>query len=339
MEMKFTKTAAVIIAGALLLAGCGANNGAENTENTETSVTSAPAVNADNVVMTVGSESVGSGIFTLFFNSYNGQLKDAPRAKDMALEEAEMGFKRIAVAKAMGIELDDEAKKGMEDDKNQIKESYGDKYEPFLEENGLTETDIDAIVSMGYYTSALKDKVESGELTDDQKRDYFKNHYLRAKHVLISIDDDTDDAAAKAKAEEVLAKAQAGEDFDALIKEYGEDPGMEGSPDGYVFTDGTMVQEFEDGTKSIQPGEFTLVKTSYGYHVIQRLDLEESPDYFEEAYADVKDDIDSVAENGLFEEQLEKWVTEYNITVTKNDAVIDAIVAAAEADASAAPAE
>ena len=333
MKMKFTKTAAAVIAGALLLTGCGANNGGGSEQKAEQTIP------ADNVVMTVGSESVSGGIFTLFFNSYNGQLNDAPRAKDMALEEAEMGFKRIAAAKAMGIELDDEAQKGMEDDKNQIKESYGDNYEPFLEDNGLTEADIDTIISMGYYTSALKDKIGSGELTDDQKRDYFKNHYLRAKHVLISIDDDTDDAAAKAKAEEVLAKAQAGENFDELVKEYGEDPGMEGNPDGYVFTDGTMVQEFEDGTKSIQPGEFTLVKTSYGYHVIQRLDLEESPDYFEEAYASVKDDIDSVAENGLFEEQLEKWVTEYNITVTTNDETVDAIVAAATADATAAPAE
>ena len=332
MEMKFTKTAAAVIAGALILTGCGANNGGSEQKAEQT-------IPADNVVMTVGTESVSGGIFTLFFNSYNGQLNDPARAKDMALEEAEMGFKRIAVAKAMGIKLDDEAQKNMEDDKNQVKESYGDNYEPFLEKNGLTEDDIDTIVGMGYYTDALKAKLDTNELTDDEKRDYFKNHYLRAKHVLISIDDDTDDAAAKAKAEEVLAKAQAGENFDELVKEYGEDPGMEGNPDGYVFTDGTMVQEFEDGTKSIQPGEFTLVQTSYGYHVIQRLDLEESPEYFEEAYASVEDTIDQAAENGLFEEQLEKWVAEYNVTVTENDDVIEKLVDAAVAAATPAPTE
>lgn len=330
--MKFTKTAAAVIAGALILTGCGANNGGSEQKAEQT-------IPADNVVMTVGTESVSGGIFTLFFNSYNGQLNDPARAKDMALEECEMGFKRIAVAKAMRIKLDDDAQKNMEDDKNQVKESYGDNYEPFLEKNGLTEDDIDTIVGMGYYTDALKAKLDTGELTDDEKRDYFKNHYLRAKHVLISIDDDTDDAAAKAKAEEVLAKAKAGENFDELVKEYGEDPGMEGNPDGYVFTDGTMVQEFEDGTKSIQPGEFTLVQTSYGYHVIQRLDLEESPEYFEEAYASVEDTIDQAAENGLFEEQLEKWVTEYNVTVTENDDVIEKLVDAAVAAATPAPTE
>ena len=312
--MKFTKIAAAVMASALLLTGCGADKAAEKVSP------------VGKVVMNVGSEEVTGGIFTLFFNSYNGQVNDPARAKDMALEEAEMGFRRIAVAKAMGIELDEDAKTNMENDKNQVKASYGDNYESFLEENGLTEEDVDAIIGMGYYTSALKEKAAVGELTDDEKRDYFRNHYLRAKHVLISIDDDTDDAAAKAKAEEVLEKAKNGEDFDALIEEYGEDPGMAGNPDGYVFTDGTMVQEFEDGTKSIEPGEFTLVKTSYGYHVIQRLDLEESTEYFARAYNDIVDEIDAVAKNGLFEDKLEEWVKEYNITITKNDEVIDELV-------------
>ena len=322
MKMKFTKIAAAVMAGALLLTGCGANNdkAAEKVSP------------VGKVVMTVGSEDVTGGIFTLFFNTYNNQLNDPARAKDMALEEAEMGFRRIAVAKAMGIELDDETKALMENDKNQVKASYGDNYETFLEDNGLTEDDIDAIIGMGYYTSALKDKVEVGELTEDVKRDYFRNHYLRAKHVLISIDDDTDDETAKAAAEEVLEKAKNGEDFDALIEEYGEDPGMTANPDGYVFTDGEMVAEFEDGTKSIQPGEMTLVKTSYGYHVIQRLDLEESTEYFARAYNNVIDEIDAVVANGLFEEQLEKWVEEYNITVTKNDETIDELVKSLSAE-------
>ena len=319
MKMKFTKIAAAVMAGTLLLTGCGADKVEKMSP-------------VGQVVMNVGSEDVTGGIFTLFFNSYNGQLNDAPRAKDMALDEAEMGFKRIAVAKAMGIELDDDTKANMENDKLQVKASYGDDYESFLEENGLTEEDVDTIIGMGYYTTALKDKMDIGELTEDEKRDYFKNHYLRAKHVLIAIDDDTDDAAAKAKAEEVLEKAKNGEDFDALIKEYGEDPGMAGSPDGYVFTDGTMVQEFEDGTKSIEPGELTLVKTSYGYHVIQRLDLEESTEYFARAYNDIVDEIDSVAKNGLFEEQLEKWIEEYGITVTKHDETIDALVKSLSAE-------
>ena len=69
----------------------------------------------------------------------------------------------------------------------------------------------------------------------------------RAKHILISADESLseDELAEKEKlANEVYEKAAAGEDFDSLIKEYGEDPGMESNPDGYTFGDGEMVEEF-----------------------------------------------------------------------------------------------
>lgn len=315
--MKFTKFAAVAVCGALMLTGCG-----KKAENNNTQKAALP----DTAVMTVGDVEVSNGIFNFFFNSYNSQLDDADVSKNMAIDECESGYLRVAVAKAMGIELDDETKSEMENQKNQVKASYGDNYQSFLDENSLTEDDIDTIISFGYYSEALQDKIENVEYTDEMKRDYFKNHYRRAKHVLIMIDDDTDDAAAKAKAEEVLEKAQGGENFDELITEYGEDPGMSSNPDGYVFTDGTMVQEFQDGVDSLKPGEFTMVKTTYGYHVIERLDLEETPDYFEDAYASVSDELEEKMEDGLFEDQLKKWAEEYNIETKVNDDIVNEII-------------
>lgn len=315
--MKFTKIAAIAVCGALMLTGCG-----KKAENNNTQKAALP----DTAVMTVGDVEVSNGIFNFFFNSYNSQLDDADSSSDKAIEECESGYLRVAVAKAMGIELDDETKSEMENQKNQVKASYGDNYQSFLDENSLTEDDIDTIISFGYYSEALQDKVEDVEYTDEMKRDYFKNHYRRAKHVLIMIDDETDDAAAKAKAEEVLEKAQGGENFDELIAEYGEDPGMSSNPDGYVFTDGTMVQEFQDGVDSLKPGEFTMVKTTYGYHVIERLDLEETPDYFEDAYASVSDELEEKMEDGLFEDQLKKWAEEYNIETKVNDDIVNEII-------------
>lgn len=315
--MKLTKFAALAVCGALLLTGCGTKK-EDNTEK---------AALPSETVMTVGDEAVSSGIFTLFFNSYNSQTDNAETSKKMALDECESGFTRIAVAKAKGVELDDEAKSKIENQKAQVVSSYGDNYASFLEENGLTEADIETIISMGFYTEALQDTMGETEYTDEVKRDYFKNHYRRAKHVLIMIDDDTDDEAAKKQAEEILEKAKNGEDFDALIAEYNEDPGMESNPDGYVFTDGTMVQEFQDGVDSLQPGEFTMVKTSYGYHVIERLDLEETPEYFEDAYASAADELEEKMDTGFFEDQLKKWAEEYNIKTVTNDDVIDKIIA------------
>ena len=65
------------------------------------------------------------------------------------------------------------------------------------------------------------------------------------------------------KAQEVLEKAQAGKDFNALMEEYNEDPGE--PEEGYYFPTGVMVQEFEDASFALQDGEISdIVETSYG---------------------------------------------------------------------------
>ncbi len=69
-----------------------------------------------------------------------------------------------------------------------------------------------------------------------------------------------------------MKEQRTGEDFDALIKEYNEDPGMNQIKND-LFTDGEMVSEFEDATKSIEPGEITMCKSDYGYHIIKRLPI------------------------------------------------------------------
>lgn len=79
---------------------------------------------------------------------------------------------------------------------------------------------------------------------------------------------------AEAKAQEVLAKLNAGEDFDTLMNEYCEDPGLAESPDGYVFTRGQMVAPFEKAAFAMEENEVSgLVPTDYGYHIIKRVPL------------------------------------------------------------------
>lgn len=52
-----------------------------------------------------------------------------------------------------------------------------------------------------------------------------------------------------------------------------EDTGLAANPDGYAFTTGEMVQEFEDATRALEPGQISgLVESSYGYHIILRLE-------------------------------------------------------------------
>ncbi len=123
------------------------------------------------------------------------------------------------------------------------------------------------------------EKLYSSYVTDKEIIDAV----MRAKHVLVSTVDEngnplSDDKLKEkdALANDIYAKAIAGENFDELIKTYGEDPGMTVNVDGYYFTEGEMVPEFENATKALAENAISQpVKTNYGYHIIQRLPVDE----------------------------------------------------------------
>ncbi|MCL2199575.1 MAG: peptidylprolyl isomerase [Defluviitaleaceae bacterium] len=92
---------------------------------------------------------------------------------------------------------------------------------------------------------------------------------LAAKHILIMGDYEN----AEALATELAERAKAGEDFAALVAEYGQDPGMQQSPEGYTFTRGMMVSEFETATAALEIGGISgVVASQFGYHIILRVE-------------------------------------------------------------------
>ena len=95
----------------------------------------------------------------------------------------------------------------------------------------------------------------------------------RASHILIKADGATPDAdaAAKAKAQDLLNKIKAGADFAAMARQFGTDGTKDQGGDLGWFGQGRMVPEFE---KAIFGATATgllpnLVKTSFGYHIIK----------------------------------------------------------------------
>jgi len=112
--------------------------------------------------------------------------------------------------------------------------------------------------------------------------DAHKNEYeqVKARHILIAFKGspaaqtgkkELTEAEAKAKAEDIHKQIEGGADFAALAKKESDDTGS-GAQGGDLgaFSKGQMVPEFEKAAFEAKPGTLTpVVRTQYGYHVIQ----------------------------------------------------------------------
>lgn len=122
---------------------------------------------------------------------------------------------------------------------------------------------------------------------------YYKENYMAAKHILIL----SESKDAEKTIKEIKRKLTYGGDFDKLMNEYSEDPGLATNPKGYVFTYGEMVEEFETAVSKLKVGKVSdIVETDYGYHIIKRIEL---PEFDYEMFESLQYNmaLDSVAEH------------------------------------------
>jgi peptidyl-prolyl cis-trans isomerase D len=102
---------------------------------------------------------------------------------------------------------------------------------------------------------------------------YSQPEQVRASHILLNTEG-KDEAAVRAKAEDLLAQIKAGADFAALAKANSQDPASASKGgDLDYFGRGRMVPEFEAVAFSLPVGQLSdLVKTQYGFHIIKVTD-------------------------------------------------------------------
>jgi len=109
---------------------------------------------------------------------------------------------------------------------------------------------------------------------DKNKDRYVAPEQRHARHILIQTSKTLDDAAARKRAEEVLAKVKAGGDFAALAKQYSNDAGSaaEGGDLGWSTREGMVAPEVANVVFGMNVNDVGgPVKTQFGYHIL-RLD-------------------------------------------------------------------
>jgi peptidyl-prolyl cis-trans isomerase D len=107
----------------------------------------------------------------------------------------------------------------------------------------------------------------------EHQSDFQVSEQARSRHILIQVAAKADaktDAAAKAKAESILKQLQGGGSWTDLAKKYSDDPGSKDAGGELGFAKrGQMVTEFDNALFTQKIGDIKLVKSQFGYHIIQ----------------------------------------------------------------------
>ncbi len=245
-----------------------------------------------------------------------------------ALAELEiMAFK----AEEKGIALTAEEKAQISESKTSFMELFGSKtkFENALKSINMTSKELtelwESIVLLSKYQTELS---QENEITDEEIKTFYKDNYVRVKHILIKVGDDgiNDMEQAKAKATEVIQAIDSGADFEGLMVAYSGDKDTEGNINGgntgYIFKKGDFGNpSFENASFALNDGEYTkeaieVNGANYkGYHIIKRYALEDS--YFDNNTDGIKDTVKTAINYEKYLAELEIFINEADITVNE----------------------
>ena len=202
---------------------------------------------------------------------------------------------------------DNEEKETIDSQIEQMKSQYNNDQDAF--EAAITqylgvedEDELRDMLSLEYKRNlAIEDYVKKS-ITDDEIQKYYDDEVIgdiKVRHILIK-PDVTDDMSteekteaeekAKKKAEKLIKELDDGADFAELAKKNSDDTGSasDGGLIDYFNKDDNMDEAFLNASIKLEKGKYTEepVKSSFGYHIILKVDQKSKP-----KLKKVKDDI------------------------------------------------
>ncbi len=207
-----------------------------------------------------------------------GRLKALKReALDLLIAQELVWQAAVAQAQVASPETVDQA---LEELRGQFKSP--DAFKTRLAIEGYTEeayrAHVKRLVSAREYLERLSAPIE---VSDAEVHAFYTENLakfqvpelVRARHILLRLDPDADDATRRAtreRLEQILAEARQGADFAELAKRRSEDATAARGGDLGYFARGRMVAPFADAAFALQPGELSdIVTTPYGLHILR----------------------------------------------------------------------
>lgn len=248
--------------------------------------------------------STGGGVDWEGVCIYDKTKTNAEWCINEALYNAAQACVIMSKGKSMNCLPTDEQLQTLEDNISTIRKNYEDQDDPdaafnsALNGQGFTLDTFKQINKVNFTLANIFASLygENGEkVSEETLKGYIEeNGFMTSAHILFKTTEevkgedgkttekdisDSAKAEKKATAEKLAKELKAIKDdekrkekFFEYMKNYSEDPGKESYPDGYCFTEGTMVQEYTDTTKALKDYEVSdVVESKFGYHVIMRL--------------------------------------------------------------------
>ncbi len=143
---------------------------------------------------------------------------------------------------------------------------------------------------------------------NQHQSEYQVPEQARSRHILIKVDPSADaktQAAAKAKAEDIAKQLRNGGNWNELAKKYSDDPGSKGSGGELGFAQrGRMVPEFDNAIFTQKIGDIGIVKSQFGYHVVQ---VEERQAAHSQSLGEVQDTIKATLSRQMVSQAEERF--------------------------------
>jgi peptidyl-prolyl cis-trans isomerase D len=160
--------------------------------------------------------------------------------------------------------------------------------------------------------TVLVEESELRSLYEERKADYTQPAQREARHILVALAADAEaasEAAARERIEEILRRLADGMSFEAVAREYSDDPGSSrrGGALGW-FSSGVMDPAFEDAAFGLAEGERSdVVRTPFGLHLIEVTGRREAGvAEFDEVRDRLREDYQLEVAEQLYFEQVEQ---------------------------------